>query len=131
MIVTEVGFTSTPTGTINDAEDVSAGVATLPNVKVRRGQLGIAATSHTGGDVVNIHRGSFNIVDSSVYFTDPPKGNTRSRKDDTNLPFVKADFSGRTFLRSNYDTNMLFDDISDNFTGIGKTYTLSLSLIHI
>ena len=49
MIVTEVGFSSTPTGTINDATDVAAGIATLPSVKVRRGQLGIAATTHTGG----------------------------------------------------------------------------------
>ena len=126
MVVTEVGFSSTPTGTINDALDVSLGIATLPTVKVRRGQLGISATSHTAGSTVNIHRGSFNIVDSSVYFTDPPKGNTRSRKDDTNLPFVKADFSGRTFLRSNYNTNLLFDDISDDFTGIGKTYSLTV-----
>ncbi len=126
MIVTEVGFSSTPTGTINDAEDVAAGVSTLPSVKVRRGQLGIAATTHTGGDTIRLHRGSFNIVDSKVHFTDPPKGNTRSRKDDTNLPFVKADFSGRTFLRSDYTTNMLFDDISDDFTGIGKTYTLTV-----
>ena len=39
--VTEVGFTSTPTGTINDATDVSLGIATLPTVKVTRGQLGI------------------------------------------------------------------------------------------
>ena len=30
------------------------------------------------------------------------------------------------FLRSNYTTNMLFDDISDNFTGIGKTYSLTV-----
>ena len=43
MTVTEVGFTSTTTGTINDALDVSLGIATLPTVKVRRGQLGIAA----------------------------------------------------------------------------------------
>ena len=48
------------------------------------------------------------------------------QEDETNLPFVKAGFSGRTFLRSNYTTNMLFDDISDNFTGIGKTYTLTV-----
>ena len=126
MIVTEVGFSSTPTGTINDAIDVSSGIATLPSVKVRRGQLGIPATTHSAGATARLHRGSFNIVDSSVYFTDPPKGNTRSRKDDTNLPFVKADFSGRTFLRSNYTTNMLFDDISDDFTGIGKTYSLTV-----
>ena len=73
-----------------------------------------------------LHRGSINIVDSTLHFTDPPKGNTRSRRDDTNLPFVKADFSGRTFLRSDYTTNMLFDDISDDFTGIGKTYSLKV-----
>ena len=126
MIVTEVGFSSTPTGTINDAIDVAAGIATLPTVKVRRGQLGISATTHTAGATVRLHRGSFNIIDSTLHFTDPPKGNTRSRKDDTNLPFVKADFSGRTFLRSNYTTNMLFDDISDDFTGIGKTYSLTV-----
>ncbi|GIS09159.1 MAG: hypothetical protein CM15mP113_2890 [Pseudomonadota bacterium] len=45
--VTEVGFSSTPTGVINDSTDVSLGIATLPVVKVDRGQLGIAATSHT------------------------------------------------------------------------------------
>tara|TARA_B100000282_G_scaffold217114_1_gene160853 strand:- start:27 stop:12854 length:12828 start_codon:yes stop_codon:yes gene_type:complete len=126
MTITEVGFSSTPTGIINDATDVALGIATLPTVKVNRGQLGIPASTHSDGATARIHRGSFNIVDSKVYFTDPPKGNTRSRRDDTNLPFVKADYSGRTFLRSDYTTNMLFDDISDNFTGIGKTYTLSV-----
>jgi len=126
MKVTEVGFSSTPTGTINDSTDVAAGIATLPVVKVERGQLGIAATSHTANDVARVHRGSFNIVDSTVFFADPPKGNNRSRRDETNLPFVRANFSGRTFLRSNYTTNMLFDDISDNFTGIGKTYSLTV-----
>ncbi|MEC8551955.1 MAG: hypothetical protein VXY93_15775, partial [Pseudomonadota bacterium] len=126
MTITEVGFSSISGGKINDATDVALGIATLPTVKVTRGQLGIPASTHSDGATVRIHRGSFNIVDSKVYFTNPPKGNTRKRKDDTNLPFVKADFSGRTFLRSNYDTNMLFDDISDNFTGIGKTYSLTV-----
>ena len=126
MKVTEVGFSSTPTGTINDSTDVSLGICTLPVVKVERAQLGIAATTHTANDTARIHRGSFNIVDSTVFFADPPKGNNRSRRDETNLPFVKANFSGRTFLRSNYTTNMLFDDISDNFTGIGKTYSLTV-----
>ena len=126
MIVNEVGFSSTPTGTINDAIDVSLGIATLPCVKVSRGQLGIPAAGISSGATVRVHRGSFNIVDSKIFFSNPPKGNTRARRDATNLPFVKADFSGRTFLRSNYDTNMLFDDISDSFTGIGKTYTLTV-----
>ena len=126
MTVTEVGFSSTPTGIINDATDVALGISTLPTVKVRRGQLGTTAAGISSGAIARVHRGSFNIVDSKVYFTDPPKGNTREIRDETNLPFVKADFSGRTFLRSNYDTNMVFDDISDNFTGIGKTYTLTV-----
>ena len=124
--VTEVGFSSTPTGTINDSTDVALGIATLPVVKVERGQLGIAATSHLANATARVHRGSFNIVESRVFFAEPPKGNNRSRRDETNLPFVKADFSGRTFLRSDYTTNMLFDDISDNFTGIGKTYSLTV-----
>ena len=126
MKVTEVGFSSTPTGVINDSTDVALGIATLPVVKVDRGQLGIAATSHTANDLARVHRGAFNIVDSTVFFADPPKGNNRSRRDETNLPFVKADFSGRTFLRADYTTNMLFDDVSDNFTGIGKTYSLTV-----
>ena len=124
--VTEVGFSSTPTGTINDATDVALGIATLPVVKVDRGQLGIAATSHVVNSTARVHRGSFNIVDSTVFFAEPPKGNNSSRRDETNLPFVRADYSGRTFLRSDYTTNMLFDDISDNFTGIGKTYSLTV-----
>ena len=126
MKIEQVGFSSLPTGTINDATDVSLGISTLPVVKVERGVLGIGATPHSASDTVRIHRGSFNIVDSSVYFIEPPKGNTRSRRSETNLPFVKAEFSGRTFLRSNYTTNMLFDDISDDFTGIGKTYSLTV-----
>ena len=126
MKITEVGFSSTPTGVINDSTDVSLGIATLPVVKVARGQLGIAQTTHTASDTARVHRGAFNIVESTVFFADPPKGNNRSKRDETNLPFVKANFSGRTFLRSDYTTNMLFDDISDNFTGIGKTYSLTV-----
>ena len=124
--IEQVGFSSLPTGTINDADDVAAGIATLPVVKVERGVLGISASSHSANDTVRIHRGSFNIVDSSIHFIEPPKGNTRARRTETNLPFVKAEFSGRTFLRSNYTTNMLFDDVSDDFTGIGKTYSLTV-----
>ena len=126
MKVEEVGFSSLPTGDINRSEDIAAGIATLPVVKVERGVLGIEATNHAANDVVRVHRGSFNIVDSSVYFIEPPKGNSRSRRTDTNLPFVQSNFSGRTFLRSDYTTNMLFDDVSDDFTGIGKTYSLTV-----
>ncbi len=125
MKVEQVGFSSLPEGTINDSTDVALGISTLPVVRVRRGSLGIGATPHNSAATARVHRGSFNIVDSTVWFLDPPKGNTRERRSITNLPYVRAEFSGRTFLRQNYDTNMVFDDISDQFTGIGRTYTLT------
>ena len=128
MKIEQVGFTSTVdgSGVIDDSLNVSQGISTIPSVRVERGVLGIPAAAHSNGATVRVHRGSFNIVDSSVYFIEPPKGNTRERKTPTELPFVKADFSGRTFLRQDYTTNMIFDDISDNFTGIGKTYSLKV-----
>ena len=63
-------FSSTPTGIINDATDVALGISTLPTVKVRRGQLGTTAAGISSGAIARVHRGSFNIVDSKVYFTD-------------------------------------------------------------
>ena len=128
MKVEQVGFTSTldGSGAIDNSLNISLGISTVPSVRVERGVLGIVAASHSDGATARIHRGSFNIIDSSVHFIEPPKGNTRERKTPTELPFIKADFSGRTFLRQDYTTNMLFDDISDNFTGIGKTYSLTV-----
>ena len=126
MKVEQVGFASVGLGTINDSKDVALGICTLPVVRVARGSLGISAADHNADSEVRVHRGSFNIVDSTVWFLDPPKGNTRERRSITNLPYVRAEFSGRTFLRSNYDTNMVFDDISDVFTGIGRTYTMTV-----
>lgn len=37
---------------------------------------------------------------------------------------VGSSFQGRVFQRSDYSGNMIFDDIADQFTGIGKTFTL-------
>jgi len=121
-----VGFGSTPSGPIRSLTSFPVGIDTYPLVQVNRGSVGTAATSHLNGSVAQVYRGSFNIVGSKVYFTAPPKGNTRSRRDLSNLPYVKAEFDGRTFLRSDYTTNTIFDDISDQFTGIGKTYSLKV-----
>ena len=120
MKVEEVGLAESVGGTINSWN------GTIPVVKVKRGSLGILPTTHNSGANVQVYRGSYNIVDSTAWFLDPPKGNTRTRRNLTNLPYVRAEFSGRTFLRTNYDTNMVFDDISDNFTGIGRTYSLTV-----
>ena len=47
---------------------------TIAVVKVKRGTLGTSPQNHTAGTEVRVHRGSFNIVDSTVWFLDPPKG---------------------------------------------------------
>ena len=117
MKIIEVGFSSTSDGSgkIDDQLNISLGISNIPTVRVERGVLGIAATSHSNGDTIRVHRGSFNIVDSTVFFAEPPKGNNRSRRDETNLPFVRGRLQWKNFLRQDYTTNMLFDDISDNF----------------
>lgn len=123
MKVISVGVGSTPFGPIT-------GIGTYTLVNVKRGSVGSSATTHLDGSVARVFRGSFNIIGSKVYFSEPPRGNTRQRRNETNLPYVRSEFGGRTFLRRDYSTNMLFDDISDQFTGIGRTYTLTVQGIN-
>jgi hypothetical protein len=133
MKVVEVGFSTNVGGALLGPINgiIQAGTAaTIPTISVVRASVGSAATTHSDGANVQVYRGSFNIVGSEIWFVDPPKGNTRSRRDESNLPYVRAQYAGRTFLRSNYDTNMIFDDISDQFTGIGKTYTMTVEGIN-
>ena len=47
-------------------------------------------------------------------------------KDESNLDSVKSDFTGRVFLRKDYSTNVVYDDISEEFNGIGRTFSLTV-----
>ena len=38
---------------------------------------------------------------------------------------VGSSFQGRQFIRSDYDGNLVLDDVATSFTGIGKTFTLT------
>ena len=129
MKVESVGFTSNTNGEILGPISgvIRSGVGeTHQTVSVVRGSVGSAATSHIDGSKIQLYRGSFNIVKNEIFFTDPPKGNTRARRNEQNLPYVSAKFSGRTFLRSDYSENMIFDDNSHEFSGIGRTYTMKV-----
>ena len=84
MKVIEVGISSNTGGNITGIINAS-GIATFPTVSVVRGSVGSASTSHTDGSTVRVYRGSFNIVGSQIWFADPPKGNTRTRRDESNL----------------------------------------------
>ena len=119
MKIEIVGFGTTAVGPIT-----GTGTSTL--VQVKRGVVGSAATSHSAGDEVRIYKGSYNISGRNIHFVDPPRGNSQIKRDASNLEPEKADFTGRVYLRNNYDTNQIYDDISDQFTGIGATFTLTV-----
>ena len=117
-IVRTVGFGTTSLGPI-------VGIGTWTLVEVERGAVGTAKTAHSAGETARLFRGSFQILDSNIHFTQAPLGGDIGLINDENLPFARATFSGRTFLRNDYTTNQLFDDISESFDGLETTYPLT------
>ncbi len=95
-------------------------------VEVERGFVGSSATTHSDGTPVYLYRGSYNISEDQIYFTQPPRGNVFDlvTNDERNLPRARAKFTGRVFLRQDYSTNLIFDDVSEEFTGIAQTFSL-------
>ena len=119
MKIISVGVGTTAVGPIT-------GIGQSSLVEVERGVVGSTATSHSAGNEVRVYKGSYNISGRNIHFVDPPKGNTSVKKDLSNLEPAKSDFTGRVYLRDNYDTNQIYDDISNQFTGIGATFTLTV-----
>ena len=117
--VTNVGNGTSTAGPITNSGSVKL-------VEVDRGFVGSSAATHTNSTNVQLYRGSFNIVDDEIHFTEPPRGNPQIDKTDSNLDFETSSFNGRVFLKSNYNNNKVYDDISDKFTGIGRTFTLTV-----
>jgi hypothetical protein len=106
------------------------GIGTYNVVYVKRGYVGTSATSHKDLTDARIYRGSFNINSNKIYFTEPPRGSARERRDGSNLPYPTSSFSGRVFLRNDYTNNLLYDDISDKFDGISSNYRLTVQGIN-
>lgn len=119
MGVINVGLGTTNIGPITNSGNINL-------VEVTRGFVGSSATTHTDSTPVRIYKGSYNIVDSKIFFAESPRGNPQIIKDSSNLNFETSDFTGRVFLRNNYTSNQLYDDISNKFTGIGRTFTLTV-----
>ncbi len=117
-IVRTVGFATQPQGPIT-------GIGTWSIVEVERGAVGSAKTDHAAGSVARIHRGSFQILNSQIHFTEAPLGGDLGIINPANLPYPRASFGGRTYLRDDYATNELFDDFSDQFDGLQNTFNLS------
>jgi len=119
MGIINVGLGTTNIGPITNSGNINL-------VEVTRAFVGSSATTHTNSTPVRIYKGSYNIVDSNIFFAESPRGNSQIEKDSSNLTFETSDFTGRVFLRNDYTSNQLYDDISNQFTGIGRTFTLTV-----
>ena len=118
MKITNVGLGTTSVGPITETGSVNVLV-------VERGAIGSAATNHSSGDTTRLFSGGYNIVDSTLHLTDPPKGDANAtQKTQANLDPVRSTFNGRVYLRQDYSENRVFDDISGGFTGIAATHPL-------
>ena len=119
--VTNVGLGTNIVGPIGIATDV---VATIPLIQGQRGYVGSSAVSHNNSSNVTIFKGSYNIVGKEIHFTEAPRGNNSIDVDESNLPPARSDFEGRVYLRNDYSTNRVYDDISNRFTGITSSFEL-------
>jgi len=82
---------------------------------------------HTAGDTVRLYNGDYNIVKDIIYFKDAPFGSNEVGEDFLAKSLLRSSssFQGRFFQKSDYLTNKIFDDISTQFTGIARTFTLT------
>jgi hypothetical protein len=119
-----MGIINVGLGTTNVGPITNNGTISL--VEVIRGFVGSSTSSHTDSTAARIYKGSYNIVGNSIFFTESPRGNPQIERTSGNLKFETSDFTGRVFLRNNYTTNQIYDDISAKFTGIGRTFTLTV-----
>jgi len=118
MTISNVGFGTTTTGPIT-------GIGTIPIIQVERGKLGSTESDHYDGSNFRIYKGSYNIVGNEIWFADAPDGKANNdRLLSTYLLSPKSTFNGRIYLRKDYTNNQIYDDISNNFTGIARTFTL-------
>ena len=118
--VNNVGFGTTNVGPISNT-------GSLKLIDVTRSMLGSSAATHNDGETVRLYKGSYNIVEENIFFTDPPRGTSILSKNDSNRDFGRSNFSGRAYLRQDYSSNVVFDDISTEFTGLGRTFTTLVS----
>ena len=104
---------------------ITPGIGTFNLVSVKRGAVGSSAADHANGSLVELYKGNYNIVDSKVNFIEAPRGNPQG-EDENGLPFPRSIFNGRVYLRNDYTSNFIYDDISEQFTGITSEFTLTV-----
>lgn len=98
----------------------SVGITSTNSIEVERGFLGTTDATHVGINTAYVYRGNYRIVEDVIHFTSPPYG-------ETGLPGLEVSsvFNGRVFSRTQSslkpnDRNIILDDISDSFVGVGS-----------
>ena len=108
-------------------------------ILVDRQWMGTGLSTHVVGAAVTRIEGDYNIVGNNINFITAPKltplSSTANRPDERDWTGITtfSTFQGRTFLRSAltdttsaaYNTNYVFDDISQGFNATEKTFTLT------
>ena len=116
------------------------GIAGSTKFGVRRGQLGSSLISHNTGATITKISGNYNITGNTINFASAPFGNTplsttsAARPDERDFTGIttSSNFQGRTFMRTaptgattdTYSNNIVFDDVSNQFNGLGTVFTL-------
>ena len=120
---------------------LSVGIGSTNAIKVQRGWLGSTIVGHSTGDTVTKIRGNYDILDSYINFMEAPPGknpvgsvtNPPDDRDWTGIT-TSSSFHGRSFMRSGvtdgtdetYKLNYQYDDISQDFTGQQKDFSLKV-----
>jgi len=142
-----VGVTSFAAGDMIQLENeickvLSIGIGSANNITVLRAQVGTTLDSHAGGVTVTKLAGNYNIEYNTLHFVEAPAGNTPlstttdpDENDWTGIT-THSTFHGRIFTRTapvqsqneTYATNAVFNDISDQFTGIQSYFSLTTGI---
>ena len=114
------------------------------DILVRRAWLGSPVGTHTAGTIVRKVYGNYNIINNTINFAEAPYGNVelsglRSDEQDYFGLDVRSSFSGRSFLKSGipggvndpYLTNVVFDDLSQQFNGISSQFNLQSNRVDV
>jgi len=117
----------------------TVGLGSTNYILVDRPWMGTGLSTHSEYSVVTKVQGNYNIVDNTINFITAPQGpipissitNAPDERDWTGITTFSK-FQGRTFLRSgiensnaeSYNSNYIFDDISQYFDATTKTFTL-------
>jgi hypothetical protein len=118
------------------------GIGSTNTILLKRPWLGTTVVGHSTGALITKVVGNYNIVDNTLNFSEAPYGNiplSASTNEPDEIDWtgisVSSTFQGRVFLRSGtpnssnetYSKNYVFDDISNNFNGSKKDFTLTSS----